>query len=59
MRVTTTRRCRSFVRNLALVTGSADVDMAGVLEALRLQQGMLYYHLLLARLQTRGVLGGG
>jgi DNA-3-methyladenine glycosylase II len=42
----------SVARNLALVA-AAPVDVEGVLQALRPQQGMLYYHLLLARLETR------
>jgi hypothetical protein len=45
------------LRNLALVAGSAPVDLEGVLHALSPQQGMLYYHLLLARLETRNDLG--
>lgn len=44
----------SVVRNLELV-GGADVDH--VLDALGPQRGMLYYHLLLARLVERGYLG--
>jgi DNA-3-methyladenine glycosylase II len=47
----------SVARNLALVAGSGPVDVEGVLQALRPQQGMLYYHLLLARLETRNDLG--
>jgi DNA-3-methyladenine glycosylase II len=47
----------SVVRNLALVAGSAPVDVAGTLRALSPQQGMLYYHLLLARLEAKGELG--
>ncbi|MGH7576784.1 MAG: DNA-3-methyladenine glycosylase family protein [Longimicrobiales bacterium] len=47
----------SVARNLALVAGSATIDMDEVLEALSPQQGMLYYHLLLARLETRDDLG--
>jgi DNA-3-methyladenine glycosylase II len=47
----------SVARNLALVAGSAPVDVEGVLHALSPQQGMLYYHLLLARLETRNDLG--
>jgi DNA-3-methyladenine glycosylase II len=43
----------SVARNLALVAGSAPVDVEGVLHALSPQQGMLYYHLLLARLESR------
>jgi len=47
----------SVARNLALVAGSAPVDVEGALHALSPQQGMLYYHLLLARLETRNELG--
>lgn len=47
----------SVARNLAIVTGAAPVDIGGVLDALHPQQGMLYYHLLLARLESRGDLG--
>jgi DNA-3-methyladenine glycosylase II len=47
----------SVARNLALVAGSGPVDVEGVLDTLRPQQGMLYYHLLLARLETRNELG--
>jgi DNA-3-methyladenine glycosylase II len=47
----------SVARNLALVAGSAPVDVEGLLHALSPQQGMLYYHLLLARLETRNDLG--
>jgi DNA-3-methyladenine glycosylase II len=47
----------SVARNLALVAGSAPVDVEGVLHALSPQQGMLYYHLLLARLESRNELG--
>ncbi len=46
----------SVARNLALVAGSTRVDIDRVVDALRPQQGMLYYHLLLARLEARGVL---
>ena len=44
-------------RSLALVAGSASIDLDRVLEALSPQQGMLYYHLLLARLETRDDVG--
>lgn len=44
----------SVVRNLALLAGRAPVDLPQALATLRPQQGMLYYHLLLARLETRG-----
>ncbi len=44
----------SIASNLALVAGSVPLDTRAVLEALGLQRGMLYYHLLLARLEARG-----
>ena len=47
----------SVTRNLALVSGSAAVDVEGTLRALSPQQGMLYYHLLLARLEAQRDLG--
>ncbi len=43
--------------NLAFVAGSAPVDVQGILDALGPQRGMLYYHLLLARLEARGKIG--
>ena len=46
----------SIARNLALVAGQVPLDVASVLAALHPQQGMLYYHLLLARLEARGEL---
>jgi DNA-3-methyladenine glycosylase II len=46
----------SVARNLALVAGSATFDVGKILDALSPQQGMLYYHLLLARLEARGEL---
>ena len=46
----------SVVRNLALLAGPTAVDLSQALARLRPQQGMLYYHLLLARLETRGAL---
>ena len=46
----------SVARNLALVAGSSTLDVGKILEALSPQQGMLYYHLLLARLEARGEL---
>jgi DNA-3-methyladenine glycosylase II len=46
----------SVARNLALVAGSATLDVGKILGALSPQQGMLYYHLLLARLEARGEL---
>jgi DNA-3-methyladenine glycosylase II len=42
------------VRNLALVNGSAPHAIEALLDTLSPEQGMLYYHLLLARLETRG-----
>ena len=50
-------RDTSVARNLALVGGRASLDVATIVEALRPQQGMLYYHLLLARLESRGESG--
>ena len=47
----------SVARNLALVSGSARVDLMAVLEALGPERGMLYYHLLLARLEAAAALG--
>ncbi len=45
----------SVARNLSLVGGPSTLGgVADVLAALRPQQGMLYYHLLLARLESRG-----
>jgi DNA-3-methyladenine glycosylase II len=42
----------SVARNLALVGGSAPRNVTAVLEALGPERGMLYYHLLLARLEA-------
>jgi DNA-3-methyladenine glycosylase II len=42
----------SVARNLALVGGSAPRDVTSALEALGPERGMLYYHLLLARLEA-------
>jgi DNA-3-methyladenine glycosylase II len=50
-------RDTSVARNLATVTGSSGVDVARILHDLEPQQGMLYFHLLLARLEARGTLG--
>ena len=50
-------RDTSVARNLALVGGRTSLDVAAIVEALRPQQGMLYYHLLLARLESRGEVG--
>lgn len=47
----------SVVRNLAFIAGSAPVNIEEVLGALGPQRGMLYYHLLLARLEERGEIG--
>lgn len=44
-------------RSLALAAGSAAPDVAMVLDALGAERGMLYFHLLLARLEARGELG--
>ncbi len=43
--------------SIALVAGSARFDVERVLHALGPQRGMLYFHLLLARLEARGELG--
>ena len=47
----------SVARNLSFVAGSATVDINRLLSALGPQRGMLYYHLLLARLDARGDVG--
>ncbi len=47
----------SVASNLALVAGPEVLDVVSIIEALRPQQGMLYYHLLLARLEARGEVG--
>jgi len=47
----------SVARNLAFVSQAMPLDVAATLEALGAQRGMLYYHLLLARLEARGGLG--
>ncbi|HKU87743.1 MAG TPA: hypothetical protein VJV77_15510 [Casimicrobiaceae bacterium] len=47
----------SVARNIALLAGSAAIDVSRVLDALNSQRGMLYYHLLLGRLEARGELG--
>jgi DNA-3-methyladenine glycosylase II len=47
----------SVMHNLALVTGSAPRDVKGTLERLGAERGMLYYYLLLARLEASGTLG--
>lgn len=48
----------SVVRNLAFVARSERLDIDEVLAALGAQRGMLYYYLLLARLETRAEVGG-
>jgi DNA-3-methyladenine glycosylase II len=50
-------RDSSVARNLAFVAGAATVDVDRVLNELGGQRGMLYYHLLLARLDARGQIG--
>ncbi|HEX6794468.1 MAG TPA: hypothetical protein VF304_11510 [Casimicrobiaceae bacterium] len=47
----------SVVRNIALLAGSASFDVRHVLDTLGSQRGMLYYHLLLGRLEARDELG--
>jgi DNA-3-methyladenine glycosylase II len=47
----------SVARNLSLVSSSNQIDLESILDTLSPQQGMLYYHLLLARLEIRGDLG--
>jgi DNA-3-methyladenine glycosylase II len=47
----------SVARNLALVSQAMPFDVAAALKALGAQRGMLYFHLLLARLEARGELG--
>jgi DNA-3-methyladenine glycosylase II len=44
-------------RNLALAAGQEALEMEPLLETLGAYQGMLYFHLLLARLETRGEIG--
>jgi DNA-3-methyladenine glycosylase II len=44
----------SVARNLMLVGGPAALDVATLLDTLGPERGMLYYHLLLGRLETRG-----
>ena len=43
-------------RSLAQMSGRADLDVHEVLDTLGSQRGMLYYHLLLGRLEARGEL---
>jgi len=47
----------SVATNIALVAGSAPFDVERVLNALGSQRGMLYFHLLLGRLEARGEIG--
>jgi DNA-3-methyladenine glycosylase II len=47
----------SVARNLALIGGSAPLHVERALDALGQRRGMLYYHLLLARLEAREELG--
>jgi DNA-3-methyladenine glycosylase II len=47
----------SVLRNLAFVAGTARLDIDELLVELGAQRGMLYYYLLLARLETRGDVG--
>lgn len=44
-------------RNLASLAGATPVDIEALLAVLAPQQGMLYYHLLLSRLEERGEIG--
>jgi DNA-3-methyladenine glycosylase II len=46
----------SVARNLRLVGGPAALDVETLLDTLGPDRGMLYYHLLLGRLETRGAL---
>ncbi|MEP6550359.1 MAG: hypothetical protein ABJB95_04210, partial [Gemmatimonadales bacterium] len=47
----------SVASNIALVAGSTPFDAQSVLNALGPQRGMLYFYLLLARLEARGEIG--
>ena len=47
----------SVASNIALVAGSAPFNAQAVLDALGPQRGMLYFYLLLARLEARGEIG--
>jgi DNA-3-methyladenine glycosylase II len=47
----------SVASNIALVAGSTPFDAQTVLTALGPQRGMLYFYLLLARLEARGEIG--
>jgi DNA-3-methyladenine glycosylase II len=48
---------KSVAKNVALIAGSAPFDAERVLNDLGPQRGMLYFHLLLRRLEARGELG--
>jgi DNA-3-methyladenine glycosylase II len=47
----------SVASNIALVSGTAPYDAKSVLDTLGQQRGMLYFYLLLARLESRGEIG--
>ena len=47
----------SVATNIALIAGSAPFDVERALNALGSQRGMLYFHLLLGRLEARGEIG--
>ncbi|BCT67662.1 hypothetical protein [Nitrosospira sp. NRS527] len=47
----------SVASNIALVSGTAPCDAGSVLDTLGRQRGMLYFYLLLARLESRGEIG--
>jgi DNA-3-methyladenine glycosylase II len=47
----------SVASNIALVSGSAAFDVPSMVTALGEQRGMLYFYLLLARLEVRGEIG--
>jgi DNA-3-methyladenine glycosylase II len=44
----------SVARNLTLLGGPAALDVETLLDTLGPERGMLYYHLLLGRLENRG-----
>jgi DNA-3-methyladenine glycosylase II len=48
------RNDTSVARNLTLVGGPPLLDVETLLDTLGPERGMLYYHLLLGRLETRG-----
>jgi DNA-3-methyladenine glycosylase II len=47
----------SVASNIALVSGTATCDTKSLLDTLGRQRGMLYFYLLLARLESRGEIG--